>query len=567
MLKNILLKYKKITALYLVNGWIQIAASMLAIVFFQRLIDAMAQKSYTLSVRMLMIYGALQLINYILSYVDNYPESMLKNGVYYDLKTRAIKKISSIDYLCYKKYGTGEILQMVENGADAGRNILMQFYLNIARELLPNIIISMTLIALYDYKVLLAVTLSYAVVFIITKLLLKKLYLVKNTTLINEEKLSSRFVRALMEMVVLRLNRRYKKEIAAYSAQADDTVRAKTKILMTHELFFTAFALIVAFIKVAAVFMGISGMIAGTTGVGVIVALVALIDRVYEPIAIFNVEYVDYKLNKVAFARFSKLMDEPDDERIESGKQCLCARGDIALRDVSFSYGGEDILNGFTLHIKSGKTYALVGESGAGKTTVLELLCGLIKAKSGAITIDGQDLADINLNEYYKNIAYLSQSAAVFEGSVRENLAFDADVSDDALWSALGSVHLSQRIEAMEMGLDSRIGEKGSGLSGGEKQRLALARVIVTQPKIVILDEPTSALDTINESIVMRNVLRKLRRSAVLAVTHRVHTLDVFDSVVVLAGKKVAAQGTAAQLIETNETFKNLCRAASRDDF
>ena len=201
------------------------------------------------------------------------PESMLKNGVYYDLKTRAIKKISSIDYLCYKKYGTGEILQMVENGADAGRNILMQFYLNIARELLPNIIISMTLIALYDYKVLLAVTLSYAVVFIITKLLLKKLYLVKNTTLINEEKLSSRFVRALMEMVVLRLNRRYKKEIAAYSAQADDTVRAKTKILMTHELFFMAFALIVAFIKVAAVFIGISGVIAGTTGVGVIVAL------------------------------------------------------------------------------------------------------------------------------------------------------------------------------------------------------------------------------------------------------------------------------------------------------
>jgi ABC-type multidrug transport system fused ATPase/permease subunit len=558
MLKNILLKYKKITALYLTNGWIQIAASMLAIVYFQRLIDGIGAKDYAISVRMLAIYGALELINYILCYVDNYPESVLKNGLYYRLKAEAIRKISSIDYLSYKKYGTGEVIQLVENGADAGRNILAQFYLRIARELLPNIIISMTLIALYDYKVLLAVIISYSLVFLITKLLLKKLYLVKNTTLINEEKLSSKFVRALMEMVVFRLNGRYKKEILEYSKRSDETVKSKTKILMTHEMFFTAFAVIVAVIKIVAIFIGIRQVIAGVSSVGIIVALVSLIDRVYEPIAIFNVEYVDYKLNKVAFARYEKLMAEPDDTSLANGFDAKIDTGRISFDDVVFSYGGIKVLDGFNASLQSGKTYALVGKSGAGKTTVLNLLSGLIKTQSGKVTIDGQDLSEIELSSYYKNIAYLSQSPAVFDGTVRENLAFDASVSDEILWDALKKVNLAERITAMPAGLDSGIGEKGGMLSGGEKQRLALARVIVTQPKIVILDEPTSALDTINERAVMRNVFGALQSSSVIAVTHRVHTTHVFDEVILIDNARAQAIDTADSLLKSNALFKRL---------
>jgi ATP-binding cassette subfamily B protein len=174
------------------------------------------------------------------------------------------------------------------------------------------------------------------------------------------------------------------------------------------------------------------------------------------------------------------------------------------------------------------------------------------------VTIDGQDLSEIELSSYYKNIAYLSQSPAVFDGTVRENLAFDASVSDEILWDALKKVNLAERITAMPAGLDSGIGEKGGMLSGGEKQRLALARVIVTQPKIVILDEPTSALDTINERAVMRNVFGALQSSSVIAVTHRVHTTHVFDEVILIDNARAQAIDTADSLLKSNALFKRL---------
>lgn len=555
MLKKCLAKYKKMVTLYLTNGIVQVSLSLLSIVYFQKLIDAIAGKqSIHIATNLLLIYGVLQLLDYI----DNYPISILQNGFYYQLKIKAMKKISTIDFLRYKNYGTGEIIQLVENGADAGRKILFKFYLNIFRNLLPSILISMILIGIYDFKVLIAIMISYGFVFLITKILLKKLYLVKNTTLINEEMFTSKIVRAFMEMVVFRLNRRCKSDIKECEKRLSIIVKSRTKILMTHELFFTSFAVIVAIIKIVAIFVGIKQVLAGTSSVGVIVALVALIDRVYTPIAIFNVEYVDYKLNKVALARFEKLINQPDDLMLEKGDVAKISNGNISFDQVSFSYEKVKVLDKLSLRFGSGKTYAIVGPSGVGKTTMLNLLAGLIKAAEGKMVIDTQDLSAMNLNSYYKHIAYLTQYPAVFDGTVRENLVFDTNVSDDKLWSALEKVNLANRIQQMKNGLYEQVGEKGNILSGGEKQRLALARIIVMPPKIIILDEPTNALDNINESIVMKNVFSALSNSTVIAVTHRVHTTHIFDEVIVLNKGKVEAVGKADNLLKTSRLFQKL---------
>lgn len=565
MLKKCLSKYKKLITLYLFNGIIEIFISTLAVVYFQKLLDSIGVgKSWPLALGFLLAFGVFQFTSYLLSYVDNYPYSILRNGFYYELKLIAMKKISTIKYLHYKNIGTGELIQLVENGADAGQKILFDFYLNVFRNILPSLIIGMAFIGFYDYNVLLGIILSYVFVFLITKLLLKRLYNVKNKILISEEKFTSRTVRAFMEMVVFRTNRRYKNEIEKNRKRANEIIRAKTKIYMTHELFFTSFVIIVGIIKVFAIYIGMKQIFEGSSSIGTIVALITLIDRVYEPIAIFNVEYVDLKLNRLAFKRFKSLMEKPDDEKIYSGKEANISQGNITLKNISYKYNDDVILNEISLNLCAGKSYALVGLSGTGKTTILNLLAGLLKPDDGKIMIDGQDLLTLNLDSYYKHTAYLSQSPSIFHGSVHENLSFDKKVSDDILWDALEKANLFNRVKSMENGLDENVGERGNRLSGGEKQRLALARTIVMQPKIVILDESTSALDSINEERVIKNLFAALGSSTVIAVTHRVHTTHRFDNVILMDEGSIKAQGSMEELLKNDILFRRIYEADRR---
>ena len=249
---------------------------------------------------------------------------------------------------------------------------------------------------------------------------------------------------------------------------------------------------------------------------------------------------------------------------IENGMTVGIDKGAISIVDISFKYEEITVLDSVSMCFESGKKYAIVGQSGAGKTTVLNLLLGLIKVKGGAIIIDDYRLSEMNLLSYYKYVAYLSQSPAVFDGTVRENLVFDEEVSEDRLWEALKKVNMHSRINNMENKLDENIGEKGSVLSGGEKQRLALARVILSQPKILILDEPTSAIDTINESIIMKNVLGELA-STVIAVTHRVRTTHMFDEVILLDEGKVQDVGSTEDLLKRSNLFQKLYMKDEQD--
>lgn len=562
MLKKCISKYKSVIALYISNGVIQVLIAAFTVVYFQRLIDCInLGESLDACLKLLLIYGLFKALNYLLNYADNYPHSTLTNGFYYELKLMAMKKISTIEYLQYKNLGTGQLIQMVENGADAGRKILYDYYLNIFRGLLPNLIIGMVFIGFYDYRVLIAISISYILVFFITKLLLKRLYEVKNITLINEELFTSKIVRAFMEMVVFRINRRYMHEITECRDKSSKIIKSKTKILMIHELFFTSFAIIVAVIEIFAIYFGMKQIFAGTSTIGSLVAIITLIGRVYEPIAIFNVEYIDFKLNSIAFKRFQNLINKPDDPMINKGIRADIHSGDIRFDAVSYQYDKTKILDNLSIHLKSGHSYVLVGMSGAGKTTILNLLTGLLKADEGIILIDGHDLSELNLSSYYENISYISQNPPIFDGSIRENLVFNMDISDDKLWSTLKKVNLYDCIHAMENGLDEQIGERGNKLSGGEKQRLALARVIILQPKIVILDEATSALDNINEAMVMSGLFKALPNSTVIAVTHRVHSTYRFDSVILLDNCNVKAIGTTEELLENDELFKRIYEA------
>ena len=277
---------------------------------------------------------------------------------------------------------------------------------------------------------------------------------------------------------------------------------------------------------------------------GEAVALITLIGNAYTPVAIFNVLYVQYKLDKAAFARLEIFLMADEDRQLIEGHKIGKEPCDIEIRDLSFGYGARAVLEHLSLTVKGGQKTAFVGESGSGKSTLVKLLAGLLKYETGSIRVDGKELSSVCLSDYYEQLSYASQECPVFDGTVRENIVFDREAPRKKLEKILESVQLGTLLQNLPEGLETGIGEKGISLSGGERQRLAMARILFEQKSIIILDEATSAMDNLTESIVMGNVCKVLEGSTVIAATHRLETIKKSDKIVVfrqgtLAEKKV----------------------------
>ena len=552
-LKEVASEHKSLIAVYIMMGLVSTFLHSFNANYFQRVVDNFTEG--TLTAGNITIYGSVMITMFIINWTINYPDRKLNNTIRMNLKTAALRKVSLIDYLSYIRLGTGATVQRIENGASAGANILYGFYLRLAHELLPSILFSMFFVFLISRAVATAILLGYFVVFIISKLLLRFLYKVKENILVNEEKFNHFLVRGFMEMVVFRVNRRFGYELKKVKDASGEIVSSKVKMTLIHEAFFTIFAMLIGFVKIGII---IYGWMTNALSIGQIVALIVLVDNAYFPISIFNVIYVDYKLDKVAFARFTEFLDAKEDARLTHGEFVPKLNGSISFANVGFQYDGREIFKDFNLNIKPGKATAFVGESGSGKSTAVKLMAGLLHPHSGHIKVGSFDISKVNLESYYAHIAYLPQEPSVFDGTLRENLVFDDTVDDADLIKAIKGVLLDDLYDKLEKGLDTQLGERGVSLSGGERQQIALARLWFSNAKVIIFDEATSAIDNITEEALMRNVMSLLFGKTVIAVAHRLDSIKSFDNIFVFQDGRVMEQGTFVDLIENRKYFYEL---------
>ncbi len=524
--------------------------------YFQKVIDGLADR--TLAFAGVATYGFILLVNYCMNYLDNYPEKKLEHGIYLDFKLLSLRKISTIDYTEYQKIGTGKLVQRIENGSTAGRNVLFNFWLCLIRDLLPTIVFSVYFIWKIDKKVTYVLFVGYMLIFIITNILLKFLYKIKEKILNSEELLNHYLVRGFMEMLIFRMSKQFPNEIKKTNNAKESIVSAKVKMNMIHEAFFTIFALLVAMLDIGILFYAWKTQ---NLTVGSVVALIALIENAYTPIAIFNVLYVQYKLDKASYKRFEEFLGLKDDDQLRNGNAINADVGEIAIKNLSFQYGGRKIIDDLSLSIKKGEKIAFVGESGSGKSTLIKILLGLLKYNQGKVRLGDMELSGICLNNLYDRVSYLSQDAPVFDGTIKENLVFEKKVSEEQMLGALSEVQLSHLVENLAEGLNTEIGEKGTCLSGGEKQRLALARLWFEDSELVILDEATSAMDNLTEENVMKSVMQKMKDKTVIAIVHRLNSIAGFDRIILFREGKIVGQGTFEELLRTDSYFMDLYNA------
>ena len=524
--------------------------------YFQKVIDGLADR--TLAFAGVATYGFILLVNYCMNYLDNYPEKKLEHGIYLDFKLLSLRKISTIDYTEYQKIGTGKLVQRIENGSTAGRNVLFNFWLCLIRDLLPTIVFSVYFIWKIDKKVTYVLFVGYMLIFIITNILLKFLYKIKEKILNSEELLNHYLVRGFMEMLIFRMSKQFPNEIKKTNNAKESIVSAKVKMNMIHEAFFTIFALLVAMLDIGILFYAWKTK---NLTVGSVVALIALIENAYTPIAIFNVLYVQYKLDKASYKRFEEFLGLKDDVQLRNGNAINTNVGKIAIRNLSFQYEKRKIIDGLSLSIQKGEKIAFVGESGSGKSTLIRILLGLLKYNQGEVRLGDMELKEICLNNLYDRVSYLSQDAPVFDGTIKENLVFEKQVSVEQMLGVLSEVQLSHLVENLAEGLNTEIGEKGTCLSGGEKQRLALARLWFEDSELVILDEATSAMDNLTEENVMKSVMQKMKDKTVIAIAHRLNSIVGFDRIILFKEGRIVGQGTFEELLHTDSYFMDLYNA------
>ena len=551
--KEVIKKYKKMITFYILIGIIINFLNVYEVNLFEKIVDSFTNNDLTLF--LIIFYGIIILINLIIGYIENYPEQQLLKGLPLSFKLQALKKMKTIEYGEYQKLGTGLISSRVEEGSTSASNILINFWFILYRYLLPTAIFSLIYIAKIDLKLLLFVIIGYIVVMIITKILLKKLYSIKENVLTNEELLNKHLIRGFMELVVFRTNKKYDSEIKITEKGIKNIVDGKTKIKLIHEIFFTAFGILVGILKVSVLIYAFYNK---NLTIGEIVAIITLLGKAYEPIAIFNVEFIDYKLNKQTLKRYLKLLDLKDCSNIDKGIKLDDVKGNIEFKNVYFNYHNKQVLDNISLKIDSNSTIAFVGETGSGKSTIIKLLTGLIKTKKGQVLIDGKNLNDLNLNSYYNYLTYISQDSIIFDGTLRENIVFDKKVKDEEIEEVLKLVCLDSFYEKLPDKLDTELGEKGILLSGGERQRIALARIFFDNSKIVVLDEATSAMDNITEKQIMKNLDKYLSDKTFIMIAHRLNTVKNVDKIFVILDGKIIDFGTYSELEEKNDYFKQL---------
>lgn len=305
-------------------------------------------------------------------------------------------------------------------------------------------------------------------------------------------------------------------------------------------------------------------VVRGELSSGGFVSFLLLVNVFMRPVDKITSVLESYPKGIAGFRRFTNLIDtEPDIADRKGAIVVEHLKGDIVFTDARFSYEqGRQVLGGLNLRINAGETLAIVGPSGAGKTTLCSLLPRFYELDSGSITIDGIDIRDMTQASLRNQIGIVQQDVFLFGGTIRENIAYgQLGASDDAIWEAARRARFDTVIKRMPEGLDTVVGERGVKLSGGQKQRVAIARIFLKNPPILILDEATSALDTATEVAIQRSLTELSQGRTTLVIAHRLGTIQHADRIVVIDETGIVEEGAHAELLARDGAYAVLHKA------
>ena len=479
-----------------------------------------------------------------------------------DLRAKLYQKVQILSLAFQQKRKPGELMNRISQDTRRIRHFMEQVFGHMFSSLFT-MVGALVVMFTMNWKLTLLSTIFVYVVMFISMMWRKKMRRMWRMQWVKEDRVSNRLQDVISGMRVVKSFGREESEAQKFSDLTEDFAKLQKK----NETFYAVFSPLMTFtmgmgVYLATYFGGLKVLSNEMTN-GELLQFITYTTTLYGPLGMIT--NLPRQLMQVltSLERIYDILDEEPDIKNSENAETFEIQGDIAFEDVSFGYRSyEPVLENITLSVKKGEMIGLVGASGAGKSTMINLLMRLYDPDEGTIRVDGRDLRDVEMECLHSQIGVVLQETFLFSGTILNNIRFaKQDATFEEVVRAAKAANAHDFIIKTPDGYNTYVGEKGHNLSGGERQRIAIARAILNNPKLLILDEATSALDTESEYMIQQALERLIEGRTTFAIAHRLSTLRNANRLVVIDAHKIAEVGTHNELLEKKGIYYNLVTA------
>jgi ABC-type multidrug transport system fused ATPase/permease subunit len=471
-----------------------------------------------------------------------------------------MSKFFQLDYTTIEKYGTGRLVYIISKGADERVDAIIKTMYSFVDVIikLAFFVLSMALINIwYGVFFLLLYVVMLTIVYFVNEGALHW----REERRASEEIVSKQIVRMIMSKQEVLQSQKIDDEIDRLMWQNDQTHIANIRTNDYIRSMFNVPLVMIYVTIVVVLFLAVDTMRQGTFVFADFVVMTTMIGYLTSSVMWSTEVFKDITKNFTFVQKIWNFFDTAKPMHgYDTWKKFVYKTGDIVISDVSFAYDGEiKVLDNISCRLVGGKKTALVGVSGGGKSTIVKMIAGYLQPDSGSVMVDGQDLSQVALKTYYPHVGYLTQDPGVFDGTVYDNLiyALDKKPTEKRLRQAIADAGCDF-IDILPNGLDTEIGERGVRLSWWQRQRLAIARIFLKDPEIVLLDEPTSALDSVSEEKISQALHKLFARRTVVIIAHRLQTVKEADHIIVVGDGKVIEEWSHSVLVKKKGAYAKM---------